>query len=82
MDALNNLVTLQPPQVAGSPTQALLRTPVLRLTAMLRMLKIFPEDLFGDDDFFVTVSHVSYELLLSNNEIVQPVIEFRQKLTG
>ena len=35
--------------VAGSPTEALLRTPVLRLTAMLRMLKSFPEDLFGDD---------------------------------
>ena len=32
------------------PTQALLRTPVLRLTVMLRMLKIFPEDLFGNDD--------------------------------
>ena len=36
-------------QLTGSPTQASRRTPVLRLTAMLRMLTIFPEDLYADD---------------------------------
>ena len=34
---------------SGSPTEALLRAPALRLSGRASTLKIFPEDFFGDD---------------------------------
>jgi len=38
-------------KVAGSPIEALLRAPALRLTGRASTFKIFPEDFIGDDMF-------------------------------
>ena len=57
---INYIKTLLPRQLNAYFTseKALLQVPALRLTAMLRMLKTFTEDLFGDDDFIGLNSHV------------------------
>ena len=37
-------------KITGLPTETLLRTSVISLTVILRMLKNFPEDDLGNDD--------------------------------
>ncbi len=69
-------------EAAGSPTQALLQAPALRLTGRASTFKIFPEDFIGDDEYSVCYFHVTVNEQHVQSLLYQAYDRSFQKLTG